>query len=301
MEEENNKKTEDNIKVLRTYTSDMADAIRTNEESVIKIALAEKNKRERDSIYKKAEGSKFSKIAFLIAGVIFILSATLGTNYLIKLKKEKEIITQQPSNKINTFMSYDSYSSIDITNIENIDQLSAIIRQNDISNSGLIKVLFLTKNINGFSEIIKSKDFFSLIHSNIPSTLSRSMSDDYLIGRYLSGYSLDNEDQQDLFLIFKSNNYNQSYASMLEWEKIIFRDLYILYDKNITEKDSGILNRDWKDIIIDNRDARVLYNKDGLAVLYYMFLNKTYIIITNKIDTLKEITARLLIQNTRPF
>ena len=32
-------------KVLRTYTSDMADAVRTNEVSVIKIALAEKEKR----------------------------------------------------------------------------------------------------------------------------------------------------------------------------------------------------------------------------------------------------------------
>jgi len=48
-------------KVLRTYTSDMADAIRTDEVSVIKIALAEKEKRDREAMYQKAEGTKTSK------------------------------------------------------------------------------------------------------------------------------------------------------------------------------------------------------------------------------------------------
>ena len=41
------------LKTLRTYTSDMADAVRENEASVIKIALAEKEKRERDAAEEK--------------------------------------------------------------------------------------------------------------------------------------------------------------------------------------------------------------------------------------------------------
>ena len=58
MENENknvNLKSDDlkNLNVLRTYTSDMADMVRTNEASVIKIALAEKNKREQEELIKK--------------------------------------------------------------------------------------------------------------------------------------------------------------------------------------------------------------------------------------------------------
>ena len=48
MDENKPQQNDTDIKVLRTYTSDMADVVRTNEMSVIKIALAEKEKREKE-------------------------------------------------------------------------------------------------------------------------------------------------------------------------------------------------------------------------------------------------------------
>jgi hypothetical protein len=85
MEEEktqiNNQK---DAKVLRTYTSDMAEAIRTNEMSVIKIALAEKEKREREESLQKAEGTNTTKILFLI-----LLENGIN-NFLLQKRKDKK-------------------------------------------------------------------------------------------------------------------------------------------------------------------------------------------------------------------
>ena len=51
-------------------------------------------------------------------------------------------------------------------------------------------------------------------------------------------------------------------------------DLYILFNINIPESNSGLFEKEWKDIIVNNKDARVLYGESGEGILYYTFVNK---------------------------
>ena len=75
-------KTNNSNKVLRTFSSDMAEAVRENEMSVIKIALAEKERREQEDLYKKAKGTKLSRFLFVFLGLIIIsVVAVKETNY----------------------------------------------------------------------------------------------------------------------------------------------------------------------------------------------------------------------------
>jgi hypothetical protein len=55
------------------------------------------------------------------------------------------------------------------------------------------------------------------------------------------------------------------------------------------------------DIIINNKDARVLLNEDGKPILYYMFVDKNNLIITDSIDAIKEIVSRLMLKNIKPL
>lgn len=297
--DENKKNFDDkSIKVLRTYTSDMADAIKTNEASVIKIALAEKTKREQEAIYEKAEGTGFSKTILVIGGIILILAAIGGSYYLIQKKKEKE--TPPPIvTSIETFIAYDSYTNVDVTNATNVSELSEIIKKIPQTNSGLIKALFLIRKTNGVSEILTTKDFLSLIRVTAPGAFTRSLADKYLIGRYSNQKSVNEE--ATIFLIFQTNDYNQTYASLLEWEKTMLRDLFTLFNININGVDNSLFEKQWKDIIINNRDARVLYGENGEGILYYLFVNKNNFIITNNIEAMREVVSRLIIKNTKPL
>lgn len=294
MDENEKQLNNKNIKVLRTYTSDMANAIRDNEMSVITIALAEKAKREEEELYRKAEGTSTSKIFLSIGGIILIAAAILGSYYLVQKKKEKDAVTPIINN-IETFISYDSSSVIDVTSATNILELKNIINQKEQASTGTITALFLTKKINNISEIITASNFLSLVGTTAPSALIRSLSDTYLFGKYSNENSVDENAKFGMFLILQTTNYNQTYVSALEWEKTLLSDLFVLF--NMPEQNSSLLDKEWKDIIINNKDARVLYGENGQGVLYYVFLNKNNFVIANNVDALKEVMSRLLIKN----
>ncbi|MBK5215249.1 MAG: hypothetical protein JJE53_00345 [Candidatus Pacebacteria bacterium] len=291
---EENKKQPNN-KVLRTYTSDMADAIRTNEMSVIKIALAEKEKREQEQLYKEAEGTNTSKTFLIIGGVLLIAAAIFGSYFLIQKRNE----TQAPviTKEIDTFITYDSYSNIDASSVKNINDLSTIVQNVPPVAPGLIKALFLaTKNLE-VSQIITSKNFLTLTGASVPGALTRSLSDKYLLGKYSNKNILSGGDGSTVFLIFQTTDYNQAYASMLDWEGNLLKDLNVLFGINITESNYSLLEKKWSDIVVNNKDARVLYGLNGEDLLYYVFVNKNNFVITSNIETLKEVISRLLIKN----
>jgi len=296
MEEKQTQPKTKNLKNLRTYTSDMADAIRTNEASVIKIALAEKEKREQEYLYRKAEGTKTSKILLTVGGIILIVAAIVGSYFLIQKKKEKDTPTPIINN-VETFITYDSKSYLDVTNATSITDLSKIIDNDLTPNSGLIKALFFIKKTGETQELLTLKNFFSLIRTSAPGPLTRSLSDKYLVGEYANKNAISRDDESVMFMIFQTNDYSQTYASMLEWEKTMLRDLHVLFKIDVSNEKVNLFSKPWKDVIINNRDARVLYGENGEEVLYYVFVNKNDFIITKNIEALKEITERLLTKN----
>jgi len=301
--DENEKQLNDHdIKVLRTYTSDMADAIRTNEVSVIKIALAEKEKREQEELYRKAEGSKFSKVLLVIGGIILIIGAIVGSYLLYQKKKADDTLKPLLMTNVDTFLSYDSKSYIDTTNVVTINDLLGVINQGSIGvTQGLINALFLTKMINNVPELITSKDFLSLIQSTAPDALTRSLTDKFLLGKYSNPNAANERSKSGTFLILETTDYNQAYASMISWENTMLKDLFVLFKVKVTGTDDPLFEKQWKDIIINNRDARVLYGEDGTGILYYVFINKNDLLITDNIEALKEVTSRLVIKNTQPL
>ena len=307
MEENKVQPNDKNIKVLRTYTSDMADAIRTNEVSMIKIVLAEKNKREQELIYKKAEGTTFSKIFLLIGGIILIAAAIFGSYFLFQ-KKEKEVPIPIPVptpvvDNVDTFISYDLKSNIDVTGINTPTAFVDLINKEKLTAQGQIKTLFLEKKVDGIMGNLSSKDFFTMIQSTAPSTLIRSLSSNFLLGKYLDS-SLISENKDSIFIIFQTNNYDQTYASMLDWEKTMLNDLKSIFDIKLpipNGKDAIVPEKLWRDVIIDNRDARVIYGDNGEGILYYVFVNKNNLLIASNIETIKEIVERLIIKNTQPL
>jgi hypothetical protein len=300
MDENKTQQNGKDIKVLRTYTSDMAEAIRTNEMSVIKIALAEKEKREQEDLYKKAEGSNASKIFLIIGGIIFIVGAIFGSSYLIQKKKEKDTPLPTISN-IETFISYDSKSLIDTTTVTNKDDLINLVKKEIKINDGLIKAIFFIKKTEMSSTLITTNDFLSLIETTAPNTLIRSLSDTYLFGKYSNENAVKENDKSAIFLVLGTKDYNLAYASMLEWEKTMLKDLYVLFDIDVSKSSNQIFEKQWKDIIINNKDARVLYGDNGEGILYYVFVNKNNFVITNNIEGLKEVITRLIIKDAKPL
>ena len=288
-----------NLKTVRTYLSDMADTVRANEISVIKVALAEQNKHEREDLYRKAEGTPLSKILWIIGGIILIIGAITGI-YFIMQKKAKDNIPQQIT-KEETLISYDEIYNLDLAEGDNIiDKIVAA--QKEVNTSGKdnsIKFISISNEIAGVKEKIPVKEFFQRIQSEVPSSLIRSLSDSYMIGTYKKDST--SNDKASLFIIFQVSDYSYAYAGMLEWEKTMAGEMYDLFGLKTNQNRLQINQEPFKDVIMWNKDARILYNENGTPILYYLFTDKNNLIITDNSDAIKEIMARLVIKNIKPL
>lgn len=303
MEEETNQSNEKgSLKTVRTYLSDMADTVRTNDISVIKVALAEQNKNERENIYRQAEGTPFKKFFWIAGGIILILIAIFGI-YFVTNKNAALNVPEQIA-KNDSVISYDEITSVTIKNgdsltdkiIANKKEVSTIIK-----NSG-IKSITINKEADGANEKLTVRELFTKLEFTAPSSLVRSLSDSYMVGTYINNLTGNTADyKSSIFLILPTTDYEYTYAGMLEWEKTIAGNTFDLFELNTKDNKLQINDRVWKDIIIENKDARVLLNEDNKPILYYMFTNKNNLIITDKEDTLKEIVSRLVIKNIKPL
>jgi len=293
------------LKTVKTYMSDMADTVRANEISVIKVALAEQNKHEREDLYRQAEGTPTKKIFFVIGGLILIAAGVYGSYYFVKQKKVNnapEIIARE-----GAIISYDEIYSL---TLKNGDDLVSKINsaKKESSNTGIkngfIKYFSLDKDTNGIKEKFGVKELFSKFYFTAPPSLVRSLADSYMVGTYtkkLSGSVEEKDGQPKLFIILQSKDYEFTYAGMLEWEKTISSDMFNLFEFDTSENKLEMSNRKWKDIIMSNKDARVLFNEKDRPILYYIFADKNNIIIADSVDTIKEIISRLLIKNIKPL
>lgn len=293
----NNKKAPE--KIIRTYMSDMASVVRQNEVSVIKVALEEQKKREREDEFIKIEGTPKKKIFWAVGGMIILLGAFILSYFVFQKDKEKDIppVVAKPS---ETLVSSEGSTDIDITNTTNKNDFSNILAQElSVRNATeSIKEISLTQRKNEEKNLFSLENLFSLIEASIPGQLLRSFSGDYMLGSYtpISAY-----DKNHLFLIIKINDYNQAYAGMLEWEKTMLDDLYSFFQINITNENKELFEKPFRDIIIKNKDVRILYTNEGADVLLYLFPNKNTLVITDNQEAIKQIIERLLAKQVAPL
>ena len=293
-EDKKNYNSKDSIKTVRTYMSDMADTVRDNEISVIKVALAEQNKHEREDLYRKVEGTPTKKVFWVIGGIILVAIAIGGTYFIIQ-QKAKQNIPEQIA-KEETLISYDEISPISITNPnELINKINTAKKETSTTGkSDIIKFISLSQEVNGLQEKILTQELFKDLGFTAPSSLVRSLSDSYMIGTYTNN-------TQNLFIIFQTKDYEYTYAGMLEWENTLAGDMFSLFELDTKESKIQIRDRKWKDVIINNKDARALVNENDKIILYYLFTDKSNLVIASDESTIKEIVAKLILKNIKPL
>lgn len=294
-------KPEENIKTIHTYSSDMADAVRQNEVSVIKVALAEQKRHEQEALAAEhpAGGTKTTKTFLLLGALIIILGASGILYYVYNRKNATVAPLSQNILQFQSLIAYDDSAAIDMTNATSMSDALGILRaeiEKGVPLSG-IKAIVLTRTINT-TEILPIEKLFSLLKINAPSSLVRSFNTPYLLGMYKDTNA---DSSPHLFLLITSKDFNQSYAGMLGWEKTMVQDLFPLFKIDVTGTRQNLLDKQWKDIVLDNRNARILYDSSGADVLYYIFINTDSIIVTDSQDTIKEIATRLRTKKTKPL
>ena len=298
MEENNQQKNiKDSAPVIHTYSSDMADAIRTDEITAIKVALAEQQKHEREDFYNSAKATPTQKILWILGSIILIGGGIIGAYFLYQKKAADLAAIPAPIN-IDTVISYDDHVFIDTTNTTTSNDVVNLLRPEiqKTQQSGTIHSIFLTKKNGTHQALLSPSDFLSALGTNAPIGLTDLFTDTYMLGTY---QAQDTNNIRHVFLLLPVTNYSQAYAYMLKWEKTLLNDFFPLFHIDVSNDQKKLLQKPFDDIVINNKDTRVLYNNTGKPILYYLFVDNSTLLITDNDAAIKEIIARFITKNAK--
>ncbi|MCA9353453.1 hypothetical protein KC842_01100 [Candidatus Nomurabacteria bacterium] len=246
--------------VLRTYSSDLARAIKEKKGSVIKIAESEERARRNSGRENKTTNS-WAKASLLVAVLGMMV---LGAAYLIpKLKKDSSSQNTPDEEKIYT-------ENTKIIKLEN-DKETQIENIRKIQTPGISDIIFSYTSFEGekVADLSQIGRFFDL---KIPLIVTRSSANSFTFARDVY------QESNGVSLIIQTDSRDDLFAGMLDWEKNIVTSAgeFFLIDKTTINKSSS---GEWVDDLYQNIDLRI-FEIEGEEVLLYGFVNSNTVIIT---------------------
>ena len=73
----------------------------------------------------------------------------------------------------------------------------------------------------------------------------------------------------------------------------MFFDLHGFFGVEITPETKYLLSKEFENGIIENKNARILYDQDGKIVMMYILANNTSVVFSNTENATHEIVLRL--------
>ncbi|MCR4330493.1 MAG: hypothetical protein NUV49_01270 [Patescibacteria group bacterium] len=281
------------VKTIRTYQSDVAEALKKQKTSVIQMVLAE-HKRKETNVEELSPTSKKNLPVLLVSALFIVLSVLLigGAGfYFLSKNKSAENPTQE--NKVSSIVLAEEKKGIDITGLSRDRIIDEVHKEMNASNLRLDSVLniYFAERINpslplsqtNTLRLVSTERFFSALESKIPNALSRSLESPFMLGVHAFNGN-------EAFLILKTNFFENAFAGMLKWEEFMARELLPLFASPAGKE---VYDRNFQDFVLKNKDLRVLYSETGEIVLLYSFYDNNTIVISTSPDTLDEVTSRL--------
>jgi hypothetical protein len=315
---------------IRTYQSDIAGAVKNDNVTMIKVALAEKKRQESQGdtqeIFEEKSNAKF--LIFASLSILVFLVLAFAAFYIFTSTPP---IGPSGSDAVPNQLIFSEERAV--INIDNRDagQIKAFIKNEKEQEFelGSIKNIFLVTGSGTSTRQINTSEFFSFTQSRVNDQLIRSLKDNFMLGIY-SGRPY------ETFAIFKVDFYDGAFAGTLEWEDRLESDIGQIFINKIPETDGStssnnasnqsmniatssneestvidlnepiIIDEDERfttadffktnrfiDRVVENKDARVLINDEGDVLMLYSFIDKETLIFTTSEKTLRELIFRI--------
>ena len=288
------KESNDSKKVgigIRTYSADIADIMRREKGSVIKIALAEQ---ERRNAYKETKDPTSTRnLIVILLGVVFIVSGILIFVYTI-INRDAPISVSAPIGSPSLIYS-ENQTQTDITSMTRGNFFTAIHNtlKADFAENETITNMFITNQSSIGKSLISVNILFDKLGIRVPESLINSLTGQFMLGVYKV------EDKGNLFLILKVKDFNQSFSARKDWEVSMVNDLVRLFKIDPKSFSGDIFLKEFKNSLTFNKESRNLYDENGALVLSYVYLDRNTILITNHSPSVEEIIKRINSQSIK--
>src|SRR5258708_7105302 len=219
---------------------------------------------------------------FLAFSIILVFASLAFWHYFGPLQKHLSSVDIVP--QFEPLIFTDENQFVEVSGFGHDQIVQSVINTASASNTkkGGIEGIYLTTN----KRIVGFKELLSLIGGSITSQDADPISDNFLIGAL-------NNDTKDVFILLKVRSFADVFPILRLWEKKMFFDLHGFFGPVINADTNYLFTKDFEDGIIGNKNARVLYDKDGNIAMAYIFANDNSVIITSSSNAAREVMNRL--------
>ncbi len=308
------------IKSLRTYENDVAEALSHRKSSRASIAIAENKKLTgEDRLGNREEGapepepqapaadrglstvdvraseppklpSHLGKALFyIIASLIIAGGGAWGAYYLYS--RSALSVVEKPAQPTLAALSKsivpaDSQTKIAIDGKNAKDLYQSIKSELDAAQSpNTLKDVALTSNASGATKRASADEAATALGIAVPDMIQRTLASDWMLGTYA-----DVGGTKHPFIVAKTNLFQNAFAGMLEWEKTMPKDFKPYANGALPTDNSGR----FIDEIVKNKDVRAyVAGPEQNTLFLYSFINNSLIVLSDNEIALAEIVTRL--------
>ncbi|HNW71363.1 MAG TPA: hypothetical protein PKZ36_01370 [Candidatus Paceibacterota bacterium] len=273
---------EDKIKKIEieTFADDMAKALRDSQNGSIKQIIEEQENRDEEAEELSPENKK-NKI-LMIVGTILVFLSVIAIVIVFLFKKQIFTVEVTPQYVPIIFTDKTEFKEVSELNREQIiNTISNEVNMSEFKAGG-VEAIYLTKN----NAVLGFRDFLKLSEFNLDSGKIEFIKDNFLMG-------VSNNQAKNLFFLIKMRSIADVFDVMHSWEDKMFYDLHSFFGINLNANTKYLLEKKFEDGIVQNKNARVLYDNEGNIVLMYVFVENDSLVITNNENTVKELILRL--------
>lgn len=209
-------------KILRTYESDVADAMERKKTSVLTMAMAEQQRSVgNDSISNKKEASDVGPNLFKVLIGVLLIFGGIGGGYYLYMKSPLAPLPPAPAGTV-IIPGVVLPNTQKIIPIDNLDQSGLIRAINNEKNTSskvgdLHEVILSFVDRDGVQKRVTGQQFINAIGFTVPDILERSTGVKFMLA-YVKTLDMNGQAVSSPVLIFTNTFFQNAFAGMLRWE-----------------------------------------------------------------------------------
>lgn len=278
--------------IVRTYEDDSARAMREKKGSLASIAVAEQ-KRRQSQLMSQGAISPWKKHAVrALTSLLFIVGIGI-VGYAVWQTRPPEEAELLPDQSIIFAEQVQHEEVSDLSIVQLQDTIQAFMSHEIPLDA--IRELRLVRTTRTEEETIQTpitpEIFLESVGLERRAPLARALGERIMIAA--SGTP-----DTEAILIADVVSYDSAFASMIRWEQSILEDLDFLIPPSIVTGTSSATTtltgqEGFIDVIIENRDVRILYDENGKIQLLYSFPTTNTLVITTNDNVYRDVLERL--------
>ncbi len=274
-----------NPKVVQTYVEDMAKVLEGETGGAIKDIIHSAEAEEK--IKKSLSPQSLKNRLFMYLGILFVAIGFGLLAYFIARGTAPSIPVQKQYTPI-IFTDQNVLLPVDDLKKDPIAKKFLGEMNRTTVKVGQIEAIYpsINKNIIGLRKFIATID-----GSFVPGDNS-FVDDNFLMGVVNSKIDATSS-SKNFFILVKMRSLADIFNPIHAWENKMFTDLHGFLGIDLSAETKYLFTKDFEDGIIENKNARILYDQGGQIVLMYVFANDNSVVITDSVNAVREIMLRL--------